>query len=108
MSDLSDKQLKNEELFAENEKRFAELADAQRRADSRMERLEGSYELLESFVRDSRNESRDYFVETDKRLAALAEAQAQTDGMVRALIKRNGSGKKKNGSKKPRAKKGTK
>jgi hypothetical protein len=130
VSDLSDKQLKNEELFAENEKRFAELAGARERHEVRMGQLEASYELFESFVRDFREETHEHFAETDKRLAEfvneakgrftnLAEAQAKTDEqlkalilaqtrtdeMVRALIKRNGSGKKKNGSKKPRAKK---
>src|SRR5262245_51403301 len=48
---LGDQQLENERLFAENEKRFAELAEANRRAGERIEKLEGSYELLESFVR---------------------------------------------------------
>lgn len=124
--DLSDKQLKNEELFAE-------LAAARERHEVRMGQLEASYELFESFVKDFREETHEHFAETDKRLAEfvgeakgrftnLAEAQAKTDEqikalilaqtrtdeMVRALIERNGSGKKKNGSKKPRAKKGTK
>jgi hypothetical protein len=106
MSDLADKQLKNEELFAEAQMR-----------------LEGGYDLLEVFVRESRNETRDYFaetdkklsalavvqagtaellaecvketngrfVETDKRLAELARAQTRTDEMVRAMLERNGS-----------------
>jgi chromosome segregation ATPase len=115
VSDLSDKQLKNEELFAE-------LAAARERHEVRMGQLEASYELFESFVKDFREETHEHFAETDKRLADLAGAQAKTDEqikalilaqtrtdeMVRALIERNGSGKKKNGSKKPRAKKGTK
>jgi hypothetical protein len=106
MGDLADKQIKNEELFAENEKRFLMLAEAQRRADSRMERLEGSYELLESFVRDFRAETRDYFTETDKRLAALVEAQARTDEQIRHILSRNGSAKpkKKAAAKTPSAK----
>lgn len=112
VSDMSDKQLKNEELFAENEKRFADLAVAQRQADFRMERLEGSYELLESFARNFREETHEHFAETDKRLATLAEAQARADErtnrtdeqikalilaqtrtneMVRSLVERNGS-----------------
>jgi len=128
VSDLSDKQLKNEELFAQNERRFAELAEAQRRADFRMERLEGSYELLESFVRDFRNETHQHFAETDKRLGALAEAQARTDEqmnrtdeqikaliltqtrtdeMVRHLLGRNGSGKAKKKAATKKTKKGS-
>src|SRR5262244_308663 len=77
---------------------------AQRRADARMEKLEGSYELLESFVKDTRSETRDHFAETDrrlaeivreangrgaetdKRLAALAVAQVKTDEQVKALV----------------------
>ncbi|MCI0387373.1 MAG: hypothetical protein MOB07_01200 [Acidobacteria bacterium] len=115
MHTLADKQIKNEELFAENEKRFAELAEAQRRAEFRMEKLEGYYKLLESFVRDFRNETRDHFAETDKRLAefinetnrraaladkrqartdeqikALILSQTRTDEVVRSLIERNG------------------
>jgi chromosome segregation ATPase len=86
MRDLADKQLKNEERFAENEKRFAELAEILVRFDARQE-------LLERFVRDIRAETNGYFAETDRRLTALAEAQARagermnhTDEQIRALI----------------------
>jgi len=80
MGDITDKQLKNEELFAENEKRFAELAESQRR-------LEGSYELLESFAKSVRQETHNYFAETDVKLAALASVQAETAELVSAFVK---------------------
>ncbi len=90
MRDLADKQLKNEERFAETDKRFAQLADAQARHEARMERLDASYQLLEQFVRDFRNEANGrmaetdkLFAETDKKLAALASAQARTDGQMK-------------------------
>ena len=83
MHDLADKQLKNEELFTGTDKRFAQLADAQMRYEGRLDQMEASYQLLEQFVRDFRNETNDRFVETDKRLAALAEAQAKTDEQMK-------------------------
>src|SRR5215831_16877054 len=52
------------EVMGKSEERFLMLADG-------MRRLEGSYELLESFVRSVREETRDYFAETDVKLAAL-------------------------------------
>jgi chromosome segregation ATPase len=79
VSDLSDKQLKNEELFVE-------LAAARERHEVRMGQLEASYELFESFVREFRNETHDHFAETDKRLAELTSAQARTDEQIKALI----------------------
>ncbi len=82
-----ERQLEHEQRFAENEKRFAVLAEANRRAGERIERLEGSYELLESFVRDSRNESRDYFTQTDIKLAKLAEIQATTNEVLASFIR---------------------
>jgi DNA repair exonuclease SbcCD ATPase subunit len=75
------------ERQVENDKRFAELAEANRRAGERVEKLEGSYELLESFVRDFREESRDYFAQTDRKLAALADLQAATAGLVAGFVK---------------------
>jgi len=80
VSVLGDKQI-------ENDKRFAELAEANRLAGERIERLEGSYELLESFVRDFRNESRDYFAQTDRKLATLADVQAATAELVAGFVK---------------------
>jgi len=76
MHTLADKQLKNEELFAE-------LAAARERHELRMGQLEASYELFEGFVRDFRNETHDHFAETDKRLVALAESQAKTDEQMK-------------------------
>jgi chromosome segregation ATPase len=72
VGDLADRQIKNEEIFAE-------LARARERHEVRMGQLEASYELFESFVRDFREETRDHFAETDKRLAELAISQAKTD-----------------------------
>jgi hypothetical protein len=72
------------EMMGKNEERFAELAESQRR-------LEGSYELLESFVRDFRNESRDYFTETDRKLARLAEVQAATAELVAGFVRETNS-----------------
>src|SRR5262249_15334085 len=69
MHDLADKQLKNEERFAETDKRFAELAAAQMRYEARQEHLEASYQLFEDFVRGFRSETNGRFAETDKRLA---------------------------------------
>ena len=71
----------------ENEKRFAELVEANKRASGRIEKLEGNYELLESLVREFRSESRDYFAETDKKLARLAIAQAETAELVAEFVK---------------------
>ncbi len=73
VGDLADSQLKNEE-------RFAKLAEAQRR-------LEGNCELLEAFVRESRNETRDYFAETDKKLATLAVVHAETAELLAEFVK---------------------
>jgi len=81
MRTLADKQLKNEELFAE-------LAAARERHEVRMGQLEAIYELLEQFVRDFRNETHDHFAETDKKLSALAEAQARTDEQMKRTDKR--------------------
>ncbi len=97
MHDLADKHLKNEE-------RFAELVEARRVNELRLDKLEASYELFEEFVRDFkrdtearqyklenafqslgefvvnfRRETNGYFAETDKKLAALVEAQIRTD-----------------------------
>jgi len=101
MHTLADRQLKNDELFAENEKRFAQLADAQMSYEGRLDKLEASHELLEEFIRDFRNEAEarqdkleefasdfrretnGYFTETDKKLSALAEAQAKTDEQMK-------------------------
>jgi len=106
MHTLADRQIKNEELFAENEKRFARLADAQMRYEGRLDKLEASYELLEEFVRDFRNEAEarqdkleefvsdfrretnGYFAETDKKLSALAEAQLKSDALFAETDKR--------------------
>lgn len=71
----------------ENDKRFAELVEANRRAGERIEKLEGSYELLESFVRDFREETRDYFAETDRKLARLADVQAATAEIVAGFVR---------------------
>src|SRR5262249_52432753 len=105
MHDLADKHLKNEE-------RFAELAEARRVNEMRLDKMEASYELLEQFVRDFREETHarlqetdNHFVETDKRRAdlavaqakpdeqikGLAMAQARTDEQIRSLLDRNGS-----------------
>src|SRR5262245_5567632 len=88
--DLTDKQLKNEALFAENEKRFAGLAGAQVRFEARQDKLEASFQMLEEFVRDFRNETNGrfaeadrLFAETDKKLITLAEAQAKTDEQMK-------------------------
>ena len=97
MHDLADKHLKNEE-------RFAEMIEARRVNEMRLDKMEASYELLEQFVRDFREENRarhqetdnhftetdkrmaefvgetnGRFTETDKKLAELAVAQAKTD-----------------------------
>jgi chromosome segregation ATPase len=104
MHDLADKHLKNEE-------RFAELAEARRVNEARLDKMEASYQLLEEFVRDFKNETEarqdkldsafhslgefvmnfrretnGYFAETDKKLAALAESQARTDEQIKMLI----------------------
>jgi chromosome segregation ATPase len=71
----------------ENETRFAELVESNKRAAERIEKLEGSYDLLESFVRSVREEARDYFAETDRKLARLADVQAETAGLVAAFVK---------------------
>ena len=105
LRDLADKQLKNEERFAETDKRFAQLAAAQLRYEARREQLEASFQLLERFVRDFRNETDEHkastdrlYAETDKKLIALAEAQMKTDeqmkltdGLFRLSLERNGS-----------------
>jgi len=85
MHDLADKQIKNEERFAETDKRFAELAAAQVRYEARQEQLEASYQMFEEFVRDFRNETHEHFAETDKRLAELAVAQTKTDKQIKGL-----------------------
>src|SRR5215470_13283125 len=72
MDDLADKHL-------ENEGRFASLAESQRR-------LEGSYDLLESFVTEFRNDTRDYFAQTDSKLATLAGVQAATSDLLAAFV----------------------
>jgi len=97
MHDLADKHLKNEE-------RFAELVEARRVNEMRLDKMDASYELLEQFVRDFREETHarqqeadnrfaetdkrmaefigetnGRFAETDKKLAELAVAQAKTD-----------------------------
>jgi chromosome segregation ATPase len=68
------------EAIGKNEERFLMLADG-------MRRLEGSYELLESFVRGFREESRDYFSQTDRKLAALADVQMATADLVAGFVK---------------------
>src|SRR5262249_24214437 len=72
----------------ETDKRFAQLADAQRSYEERQGRLEASFQLLEGFVRDFRNETNDRFAETDRRLALLAEAQAKTDEQMKRTDER--------------------
>jgi succinate dehydrogenase flavin-adding protein (antitoxin of CptAB toxin-antitoxin module) len=105
LHDLADKHLKNEERSAETDKRFAQLAAAQLRYEARREQLEASFQLLEQFVRDFRNEINEHtastyslFAETDKKLVALAEAQTKTDEqmkrtdeLLRLSLERNGS-----------------
>jgi hypothetical protein len=68
------------EAMDKNEERFASLADG-------MRRLEGSYELLESFVKSIREETHDYFAETDVKLAALASIQATTNDVLASFVK---------------------
>jgi succinate dehydrogenase flavin-adding protein (antitoxin of CptAB toxin-antitoxin module) len=105
LRELADRQLKNEERFAETDKRFAQLAAAQLRYETRREQLEASFQLIEQFIRDSRNEANEHrvstdrlFAETDKKLMALAEAQTRTDEQMkrtdelfRLSLERNGS-----------------
>src|SRR5262245_21628534 len=87
MYDLADKHLKNE-------MRFAELVEARRVNEMRLDKMEASYEPLEQFVRDFREETRtrqqetdNRFAETAKRLAELAVAQAETDRRVADFVR---------------------
>src|SRR5262249_29713271 len=97
MHDLADKHLKNEE-------RFAELVEARRVNEMRLDKTDASHALFELFVRDVREEmhareqdadnrfaendkrmaefigeTNGRFAESDNKLAELAVAQAKTD-----------------------------
>ena len=105
LHEIADKQLGNEERFTETDKRFAQLAATQLRSEARREQLESSFQLLEQFAREFRNQTNEntlatdkLFSEAEKKLIALVESQAKTDEQInrtgeffRLLLESNGA-----------------
>jgi hypothetical protein len=78
LHDLADKQLKNEE-------RFADLAAAELRYEARQDRLEAVFEMFVEFARSTRAETNGHFADVDRRIAALVDAQTRTDASLAEL-----------------------